>query len=101
MPPTVIIKREHSFLDVNNYGTRMRVPALATSGRDFDGTHNGLIARNSQVVRQQNFALNSRFLRGCRKGCHACKKRQDQIANAPTVMTCLMEILLPFSYLKR
>jgi hypothetical protein len=25
----------------------MRVPALATSGRDFDGSHNGLIARNS------------------------------------------------------
>jgi len=38
-----IIKREHSFLDVNNYGTRMRVPALATSGRNFDRTHNGLI----------------------------------------------------------
>jgi hypothetical protein len=48
-----IVKREHSFLDVNNYGTRMRVLALATSGRDFNGTHDDLIARSSQVVRQQ------------------------------------------------
>ena len=54
------------------------MPALATSGRDFDGSHNVLIARNRQVVRQQNVALDSRLLLGCRKECHACKMRVEE-----------------------
>jgi hypothetical protein len=60
-----LVKREHSFLDVNN--------CVCLPSRPPGGILTaGLIARNSQVP-SANFALNSR--RGCRKECHACRKR--------------------------
>src|SRR5262249_6903348 len=76
-----VVECEDAFLDVHNHRARMSVTALATSGRNFNSRHDGLIARNRQVLRQQYFALNGRLLRYDWNRCRLQKAQQDQ---APT-----------------
>src|SRR5262245_49904320 len=74
-----VVECEDAFLDVHNHRARMSVSALATSDRNFNSRHDGLIARNRQVLRQQYFALNGRLLRYDRNGWRLQKAQQDKL----------------------
>src|SRR5260370_13073581 len=74
--PSFVVNREGSLDDINSDRARMSVSSFAASGRDLNRHHDGLIARNGQVLRQQHLTLDGGLLCYRRNRYPYCRKRQ-------------------------